>query len=333
MTFDIGTHLVSPRIAGIYAHHGIYAGDDRVIHYSGFSTIGEKAPVAEATLADFSEGNPILHRKHPDAPYSGHTAISRARGRIDEDLYHLWTHKCEHFVYWVLYGEERSRQIDQTEKGLMRILSQPILQSLKQIRVVELGKVFSKVSSGAVNAGLAVIHCAESFKRYVDGLIDEEALKDEISHTAITAVSSQYYGVLVQLAIPVPVVGYLVGAFSGYFFAHVLHESGLLALGDTPATKAAKKRQALIHQLVQDALPVLRKNCEDLKSVIEQYYADRSNQFEAVFSELDKSHAISSDKLAVELDKICGLFGESLPFKSQAEFDDFMEDEGLILQF
>lgn len=38
-----GAHLTTPRRG--YVHHGIYAGDGRVVHYAGFSRILRRGPV------------------------------------------------------------------------------------------------------------------------------------------------------------------------------------------------------------------------------------------------------------------------------------------------
>ena len=50
-----GDHLVSPRIG--YSHHGIYIGDDQVIHYSGFANGISSGEIEISSLDEFSRGN------------------------------------------------------------------------------------------------------------------------------------------------------------------------------------------------------------------------------------------------------------------------------------
>ncbi|MCP4992000.1 MAG: hypothetical protein GY928_39900 [Colwellia sp.] len=38
--FNKGTHIQSNRLG--YTHHGVYIGDNKVVHYSGFHKIGQK---------------------------------------------------------------------------------------------------------------------------------------------------------------------------------------------------------------------------------------------------------------------------------------------------
>ena len=40
-------------------HHGIYAGEGRVIHYSGFHRAFRRGPVEETTLSEFGRGRGV----------------------------------------------------------------------------------------------------------------------------------------------------------------------------------------------------------------------------------------------------------------------------------
>jgi hypothetical protein len=108
--WPIGAHLVSPRRG--YVHHGIYAGGGRVIHYSGFSCGWRSGPVEEVTLKGFSGGHTIAVQDHAGACFSGTACVERARMRIGEDRFSLWTNNCEHFCSWCLYDASRSAQTE-----------------------------------------------------------------------------------------------------------------------------------------------------------------------------------------------------------------------------
>lgn len=110
----LAAHLVSPRRfrALTFTHHGIYIGEGRVIHYSGFSEEMASGPVAETTLYDFSFGEPIHVLNYPDGAvrYSPEEIIERARSRMGEDKYDLIRNNCEHFVEWCCTGENIAYQ-------------------------------------------------------------------------------------------------------------------------------------------------------------------------------------------------------------------------------
>lgn len=114
----IGAHLTSRRWG--YTHHGLYAGDGRVIHYAGFHRLFRRGPVEEVSLERFARGR-ALALAHAVAPrFSGAAAVERARSRLGEDRYRLWSNNCEHFVTWALSGEGRSRQVDAWRVRLRR---------------------------------------------------------------------------------------------------------------------------------------------------------------------------------------------------------------------
>ena len=106
----IGAHVVTQR--RWYTHHGIYAGNGKVIHYAGLSRSLRHAPVEVASCDEFAGGHAMWVKFTPDARYTGADAVRRAYQRLGENRYRLMTNNCEHFCAWCLYGESRSCQIE-----------------------------------------------------------------------------------------------------------------------------------------------------------------------------------------------------------------------------
>jgi hypothetical protein len=104
-----GAHLVTQRRG--YEHHGIYVGDGKVVHYSGFAGSAHRGPVAEVTLEQFANGHAVAVRPHPFPKFSAAETVLRARSRLGENRYRLLTNNCEHFCAWCLLGESRSEQV------------------------------------------------------------------------------------------------------------------------------------------------------------------------------------------------------------------------------
>jgi hypothetical protein len=105
-----GTHLTTRRRG--YVHHGLYAGRGRVIHYAGFKRWFRRGPVEEVTLDQFARGRAWQVGTWVAPRFAGQTAVDRARGRLGENRYSLWSNNCEHFVAWCLSGTPRSAQVD-----------------------------------------------------------------------------------------------------------------------------------------------------------------------------------------------------------------------------
>lgn len=106
----LGAHLTTPRRG--YVHHGIYAGSGRVVHYAGFNRMLRRGPVEEVPLAAFARGRRVQVSVRIAPKFDGAASIERARSRLGEDHYRLWSNNCEHFVEWCITGASRSPQVE-----------------------------------------------------------------------------------------------------------------------------------------------------------------------------------------------------------------------------
>lgn len=106
----LGAHLVTPRFA--FAHHGIYVGGGRVVHYGALARQFRRAPVEEVSLAFFAQGRAVFVRPHSAPRFDCHEVIRRARSRLREDRYGLLSNNCEHFCEWCVQGIARSLQVE-----------------------------------------------------------------------------------------------------------------------------------------------------------------------------------------------------------------------------
>ncbi|HQV23964.1 MAG TPA: lecithin retinol acyltransferase family protein, partial [Agitococcus sp.] len=106
-----GTHIKVSR--NIYDHHGIYVGDDRVIHYSGLANSLEKGSIEETSLEDFlgTKNKIEIVNYQTDKSYSTSEVVDRAYSRLGEDDYNLIFNNCEHFACWCVTGCSHSQQV------------------------------------------------------------------------------------------------------------------------------------------------------------------------------------------------------------------------------
>ncbi len=108
-TIEIGSHIVTPRTG--YTHHGIYAGEDLVIHYSGLSDGLTAGPIEITTLELFLNGQDLRIRRYSNPKFLGKSVVDRARSRIGENNYDLQANNCEHFCTWAVTGRSTSMQV------------------------------------------------------------------------------------------------------------------------------------------------------------------------------------------------------------------------------
>lgn len=132
-----------------YEHYGVYAGDNKVIHYDIDPSDHYKICVHQAPMEEFLNGSLVYSicefpkiygrpteeipfaefRKkfaHPEKAqtlwdvlkisnyrlYTPEETVIRARERIGETQYSLWTNNCEHFAIWCKTGISESHQIE-----------------------------------------------------------------------------------------------------------------------------------------------------------------------------------------------------------------------------
>ena len=106
----LGAPLVSPRLG--FAHHGIYVGNGRVVHYAALSRSLRSGPVQEASLAVFANGRGVEVVTGRPMHYPPAVVVERARSRVGENRYRVATNNCEHFCGWCLRDQSRSEQIE-----------------------------------------------------------------------------------------------------------------------------------------------------------------------------------------------------------------------------
>ena len=110
LDLPLGSHITTPRRG--YLHHGIYVGGGNVVHYSGSSRGLYAGPVEEIPLDRFARGRPIWVEVHTFIRFDPGEVIQRARSRVGENHYRVFSNNCEHFCEWCLHGEQRSYQVE-----------------------------------------------------------------------------------------------------------------------------------------------------------------------------------------------------------------------------
>ncbi len=149
----LADHLKSSR--NFYSHHGIYVGDNRVIHYSGLAKGSESEIIEEVCLEEFCNGNGYEIIDHPNRKYSREESVERARSRLGEDAYSVFANNCEHFVNWCIDGDHKSSQTDKgTAAGTGALSTVTAIGS--RAAVASAGSVAGLSGSG-VMSGLASV--------------------------------------------------------------------------------------------------------------------------------------------------------------------------------
>ena len=149
----------------------------------------------------------------------------------------------------------------------------------------------------------------------------------EISETAITGASTFYYGALGQAIIPIPIVGAMIGSTVGYFVGSMLHQSGLMGLGEVAVVKVARERRERIEAMCLESITLIRQHRLELEALLKTHFAERRQTLTQAFDGIEQSLVSwDADDFIQHLESVNQAFGKSLPFKSFDEFDIFMKD-------
>lgn len=108
----IGSHIKTSRTG--YSHHGIYCGNGRVVHYSGFAQAFKKGKLEITTLQGFLGGESkyyVIEYPSNKVRFSSEEIVKRALDRVGEDRYNLVFNNCEHFAAWCVTGKSESKQV------------------------------------------------------------------------------------------------------------------------------------------------------------------------------------------------------------------------------
>lgn len=313
----LASHLCTPR--GGYFHHGIYVGDDKVIHYSGLANGLETGPVEIIELRNFQKSNG--HNKgfevitHKNLKFSAEVIVSNAYNRLNEKEYNLVWNNCEHFVNECLYGYKKSKQVNNA------------------LKVV-------------ANKAITPIEIKNSFDRYLKGQITGKRFIEEVSDEVITFAAASWYGALGVsasaslgagasasgiAAVAIPAAGFLIGASIGVFIGNALLASGHISLSESSAVKIAKERRLEVERMCTALKKQVQQSQQQLEEYFETYFSERRKTIQEALVSIEAVGRNSDlESFTTALNDLNQLFGTTLNINGFDEFDEIMmSDESL----
>lgn len=181
----------------------------------------------------------------------------------------------------------------------------------------------------AIAAG--VIQSTKHIGLYLKGDIEFDQMINEVSGTAIITSSSFYYAALGQLAIPVPVLGAMVGSTVGYFIGSILHQSGIISLGESTQVRIARERRERVEQICLESIARMQASRLAMSELIDKHFTEQAAALSIIFSDMDKSMVSwDADGFVNGLSMLNERLGCSLPFEDFKSFKEFMDDDEAV---
>jgi hypothetical protein len=171
---------------------------------------------------------------------------------------------------------------------------------------------------------------AASISRYAKGEIDSVQFMEEIGEKGSGMLASGMMATLGQIAIPIPVVGGVIGGMVGYTMSSLFYRSSLQAFQEA---KEAEINYQTIKAQCEEARRRMIEYQTELQLLFDIHMADMKLQLSDCFTCMDRAvDAGSMDEFAEAANSMGSFFGKTLQFNSMQEFDDFMSsDKTLIL--
>lgn len=166
----------------------------------------------------------------------------------------------------------------------------------------------------------ACLSTGKSIKKYAVGELNEAELAQEIGLSVTGMMSSSMFAAIGQVAIPIPVLGALIGGMVGYALTNTVYQSFFDVLKEA---KLSTERRQLI-EMQCEAARLLSKEYE-LK--IKELFAYRIKELEAysnsMFEALDSSD-IDPEEFCLRMNRFAEELGAKISIENMAELDEVM---------
>ncbi|WP_195833979.1 hypothetical protein [Helicobacter pylori] len=134
------------------------------------------------------------------------------------------------------------------------------------------------------------------------------------------------YGGIGQLAIPIPVVGALIGGFVGITMSKTFYDISLKTLKEA---KEAHQKRIEIEKKCRESIRQLEMHQNQFKEVFEQYFHETTKFFNQSFDELERVLYVGDADLVIGANnKIQEGLGQKLPFCNKQECWNFITSHG-----
>ena len=175
----------------------------------------------------------------------------------------------------------------------------------------------------------STIDLGKSMTRFAKGQISGIELLEEVGEKGAGHISGAMFAILGQAAIPIPVVGAMVGSMIGYTLSSAFYKELTTSLKEA---KLARENRIRIEKECEEAINYIRQCRGEMNRIATQYLSDYQNIFDSAFSDMD-SALLSGDinLFILGANKITKKLGGEVQYENMNEFESFMNNEEISL--
>ena len=174
----------------------------------------------------------------------------------------------------------------------------------------------------------ACLSTGKSITRFASGEIDVEAMLHEIGVSTSGMLSASMFTIIGQVAIPVPVLGSMIGGMIGYALTNTFYQSFFDVLKEK---KLSAERLAIVTMQCEAARMLARAYQQELSRLFDEKLTQLDHESRALFATLDDPD-ISADDYCAGMNRFAAALGKRLTINNMAELDAAMlSDKPLVI--
>lgn len=166
----------------------------------------------------------------------------------------------------------------------------------------------------------------QAVKRYVNGEIDGEQLAHEMGVTVTGMLSASMFTALGQVAIPIPVLGGLIGGMVGYAITNSFYRGFVDVLKEA---KLSAERRQMVEMQCEIAISLARQYELGFKELFEYKATQLQQESTALFALLDNPNT-SADELCAGMNQFAEIMGQKISINNMTEFDEIMLSDDVL---
>lgn len=196
-----------------------------------------------------------------------------------------------------------------------------IIKGSAQNSSSELVKTLSKTNLPAYIA-TSTLEVGKTLKSYFSGEIDGVQCLEQLGEKGYGMVNSALYAAIGQVAIPIPVVGALIGSMLGYALGSASYGALTQSLKEA---KMAREERIRIEAEVAESISMLREYRAELEAIISKYLKDTRDFFDETFSRMKSSLQTGDiDGYIASTNAIARKMGKRPVYDTFSQFDSMM---------
>ena len=182
-------------------------------------------------------------------------------------------------------------------------------------------RALSKTNIAGTTVNIAITS-TRILTNYFNGEIDGVQCLEMLGQEGVGMVASAMFATIGQIAIPIPVVGGLIGGMIGYALSSASY--GLL-LNALKEKEMAHKERMYIESVCAEHIKMIREYRLEIEKIINQYLSNKLEVFNEAFTGIKNALEIGDIDLFIEnTNRITENFGGKPAFSTIDEFDEIM---------